>query len=279
MLIRDIDPDLISENAATAILGTGATTTGTKAIQGAAGAGGVVGVAGFGDSMLNNRSFWDEEIIQGIPYSPLDVAMDLGFVGIGVAIGAFAGPAGPPIALAANATRVVRIVNLLRAVWSKIIKIINPIEKITAAGLTTKQFLKNVVIAGGASMTWSIAVNTIINMLTKAGTSVNITDKIKKMFSEDIEQQPTQDQIRDPAFCAAHGIETTWDSDTLDKDPEFVEKMIGARHFDKSIIVHNGKTYPVYQEPAYAGDNPPRAMEESTELARIRLLTHKLLNG
>ena len=96
---------------------------------------------------------------------------------------------------------------------------------------------------------------------------------------EDGEQQPTQDQIRDPAFCAAHGIETTWDSDTLDKDPEFVDKFIAARHFEKSTIVHNGKTYPVYQEPDYDGDNPPRAMEESTELARIRLLTHKLLNG
>lgn len=96
---------------------------------------------------------------------------------------------------------------------------------------------------------------------------------------EDIKQHPTQDQIRDPAFCAAHGIETTWDSDTLDKDPEFVDKFMAARFWDKSTIVHNGKTYPVYQEPDYDGDNPPRAMEESTELARIRLLTHKLLNG
>jgi hypothetical protein len=280
VLIRDIDPNLISENAATAVLGTGATTTGTKVVQGVAGAGGVVGLAGFGDSILNDRAFWDEEIIKGIPYSPLDVAMDLGFVGIGVAIGAFAGPAGPPIALAANATRVVRIVKILRAVWSKIIKVINPIENIAAAGLSTKEFLRKVVLACGSAMTWSLAVNTIISMLTKSGINVNITDKIKKIFSEDVEQQPTQDQIRDPAWCAANGIEPTIDP-ALEKDPAFVDAFIAARHYHKSIVKYNGKIYPVYLETDYDGPDAPSGftISESADLARIKLLTRKLLNG
>ena len=121
----------------------------------------------------------------------------------------------------------------------------------------------------------------LLSMAKKAKQNPSVWGQIKNAvgMNEDGEQLPTQDQIRDPAFCAAHGIETTWDSDTLDKDPEFVDKFMAARFWDKSTIVHNGKTYPVYQEPDYDGDNPPRAMEESTELARIRLLTHKLLNG
>jgi hypothetical protein len=121
----------------------------------------------------------------------------------------------------------------------------------------------------------------LLSMAKKAKQNPSVWGQIKNAvgMNEDGEQLPTQDQIRDPAFCAAHGIETTWDSDTLDKDPEFVDKFMAARFWDKSTIVHNGKTYPVYQERDYDGDNPPRAMEESTELARIRLLTHKLLNG
>ena len=97
---------------------------------------------------------------------------------------------------------------------------------------------------------------------------------------EDIKQQPTQDQIRDPAFCVANGIEPTIDP-ALEKDPMFIDAYVAARHYQKSIVKYNGKTYPVYLEADIDGPDAPSGftVSESTELARIRLLTHKLLNG
>ena len=97
---------------------------------------------------------------------------------------------------------------------------------------------------------------------------------------EDIKQQPTQDQIRDPEFCVANGIETAIDP-ALEKDPAFIDAYVAARHYHKSIVKYNGKTYPVYLEADINGPDAPSGftVSENADLARIKLLTRKLLNG
>lgn len=292
MLIRDIDPNLISEaSAAGAILRPSATTGGSRVAQVTGLGGGAAAVA----TVANDYSWLDQEIIEGIPYTPFDVAMDLGFIAAGVVVGAIGGPAGEAAAIGANLSRLQRIVKIVRAGWSKI-SFINPIEKLTAKGLSTKEFLRKIILAAGESMTWSLVVNTIVTLLAKQGIKMpnipdavgkgvdavknSIPDAIKNVFNEDGEQQPTQDQIRDPAFCAAHGIETTIDP-ALEKDPMFIDAYVAARHYHKSIVKYNGKTYPVHLEADMDGPDAPSGftVSESADLARIKLLTHKLLNG
>lgn len=122
----------------------------------------------------------------------------------------------------------------------------------------------------------------LLSMAKKAKQNPSVWGQIKNAvgMNEDSEQLPTQDQIRDPAFCAAHGIETAIDP-ALEKDSAFIDAYVAARHYHKSIVKYNGKTYPVYLEADIDGPDAPSGftVSESTELARIRLLTHKLLNG
>jgi hypothetical protein len=125
-----------------------------------------------------------------------------------------------------------------------------------------------------------VVTNTIFNLLADLGINVNVYDAYNKLVKEDGEMQPTQDQIRDPAFCAAHGIEPGIDP-ALEKDPAFIDVYVGARHFHKSTVMYKGKTYPVYLEADFDGPGAPSGftISESADLARIKLLTHKLLNG
>lgn len=107
-----------------------------------------------------------------------------------------------------------------------------------------------------------------------------VKENMDFIFEAYDEQQPTQDQIRDPAFCAAHGIETTIDP-ALEKDPMFIDAYVAARHYHKSIVKYKGKTYPVYLEADIDGPDAPSGftLGENADLARIKLLTRKLLNG
>ena len=107
-----------------------------------------------------------------------------------------------------------------------------------------------------------------------------VKENIDFIFEAYDEQQPTQDQIRDPAFCVANGIEPTIDP-ALENDPKFIDAFVAARHYHKSIVKYNGKIYPVYLETDYNGPDAPSGftMSESADLARIKLLTRKLLNG
>jgi len=107
-----------------------------------------------------------------------------------------------------------------------------------------------------------------------------VKENMDFIFEAYDEQQPTQDQIRDPAFCAANGIEPTIDP-ALEKDPAFVDAFVAARHYHKSIVKYNGKIYPIYLETDYNGPDAPSGVtiSESADLARIKVLTHKLLNG
>jgi hypothetical protein len=299
VLIRDIDPDLLSEAgvAANLLARQASTTTGNKVAQtvglgaGAAGTGTIVG-----HEVFDQFPWLMDEIHPPIPYTYFDIAVDLGLVGIGVVAGAFGGPAGEVAAIAANATRIQKIGKVI----GKILKVFNPIEKLAAAGVSTKAFFYKMVSAGLEAMTFSLALNTVFAMVKKYGISIpsipDTLDKygitgpdgaidkgvnaVKKVFKEDGEMQPTQDQIRDPAWCAANGIEPTIDP-ALEKDPAFVDAFIAARHYHKSIVKYNGKIYPVYLETDYDGPDAPSGftLSESADLARIKLLTRKLLNG
>jgi len=297
VLIRDIDPGLISEASVAADLLTrqAATTTGNKSIQ----AVGLGGAAAGAYSVYEEFPWLNDRIFDDIPYTKFDIAMDLGFIGAGVVVGAFGGPAGEVAAIAANATKIQRVASIMKFAFSKL-KYINPIEKLSAAGLSTTAFLGEVAYAIGQSMLWSVAVNTIFNIMKKHGISIpsipDTLDKygitgpggaidkgvnaVNKVFKEDGEMQPTQDQIRDPAFCAANGIEPGIDP-ALEKDPAFIDAYVGARHFHKSIVQYKGKTYPVYLEADIDGPGAPSGftVSESADLARIKLLTHKLLHG
>jgi hypothetical protein len=296
VLIRDIDPDLLSEAGGAAQLLTrqAATTTGNKAMQTV----GLGGAAAGAYSIHKEFPWLNDRIFEDIPYTKFDIAMDLGFIGAGVVAGAFGGPAGEVAAIAANATRIQRVASIMKFAFSKL-KYINPIEKLSAAGLSTRAFMREVAYATGQSMLWSVTINTIFNILKKHGINVSIPDALDKygitgpdgvidkgvkavnnVFNEDGEMQPTQDQIRDPAWCAANGIEPTIDP-ALEKDPAFVDAFIAARHYHKSIVKYNGKIYPVYLETDYDGPDAPSGftLSESADLARIKLLTRKLLNG
>lgn len=294
MLIKDIDPDLLSEAGVAAHLLTrqaATTTTGNKAMQTV----GLGGAAAGAYSIYEEFPWLNDRIFEDIPYTKFDIALDLGFIGAGVVAGAFGGPAGEAVAIAANATRIQRVASIMKFAFSKL-KYINPIEKLAAAGLSTRAFMREVAYATGQSMLWSVTVNTIFNILKKHGINVSIPDAldkygitgaidngvnaVKRVFKEDGEMQPTQDQIRDPAFCAAHGIEPGIDP-ALEKDPGFIDVYIAARHFHKSTVMYKGKTYPVYLEADFDGPGAPSGftISESADLARIKLLTRKLLNG
>lgn len=283
MLIRDIDPNLISENAASQVFGPGAKAASKPAaievgtVAGATAVGGGIVAHNLASPATEYDEKWyAQEIIPGIPYTFRDVGLDMGFIAAGVIVGAFGGPPGEAAAAAANATKIMRVVKILRALWSKV----NPIETIAKAGVPWAEFFKKICHAMRTSATWSVATNTLFNLLADLGINVNLRDAWDRVVNEDGEQQPTQDQIRDPAFCAAHGIEPTIDP-ALEKDPEFIDVYIGARHFHKSIVKYNGKIYPVYLEADYDGPGAPSGftVSESVDLARIKLLTHKLLNG
>jgi len=257
---------------------------------------GLGGAAAGAYSIYEEFPWLNDRIFEDIPYTKFDIALDLGFIGAGVVAGAFGGPAGEAVAIAANATRIQRVASIMKFAFSKL-KYINPIEKLAAAGLSTKAFMREVALATAQSMVWSVTVNTIFNIMKKHGIIIpsipdtldkygitgaidNGVNAVKRVFNEDGEMQPTQDQIRDPAFCAAHGIEPGIDP-ALEKDPGFIDVYIAARHFHKSTVMYKGKTYPVYLEADFDGPGAPSGftISESADLARIKLLTRKLLNG
>jgi hypothetical protein len=62
-----------------------------------------------GNKDAEDAGWWTERITPSIPYSRLELAIDLGIVGVGMLAGAFAGPPGEVAALAANATRIQKI--------------------------------------------------------------------------------------------------------------------------------------------------------------------------
>jgi hypothetical protein len=108
--------------------------------------------------------FWEKEIIPGIPYSPLDIAIDLGFIAAGVAVGALGGPAGEGLAITANVTRITRICTIIKKVFSTI----NPIQKIAVKGQKGVEILKSAVKAAKESVTFSVIANTIMGLLKDA---------------------------------------------------------------------------------------------------------------
>jgi hypothetical protein len=108
--------------------------------------------------------FWDKEIIPGIPYTPIDIAIDLGFVAAGVAVGALGGPAGEALAVAANVNRITRICTIIKKVFSTI----NPVQKIAVKGKQGVEILRSAVKAAKDSITFSVIANTIMGLLKDA---------------------------------------------------------------------------------------------------------------
>ena len=72
---------------------------------------------------------WDEDVVPGIPYSLSDLVLDLGITTVAMTVGALGGPPGEMAAVAANASRIKKIITVLRAAGKIIMKtIIDPRE-------------------------------------------------------------------------------------------------------------------------------------------------------
>jgi hypothetical protein len=105
--------------------------------------------------------FWTNEIIPGIPYSRLDIAIDLGFIAAGFAVGALGGPAGEGAALLANLPRIKKIADII----TKAFAVINPIERLAVKGKKGVEIVRTAVKKFGDSVQWSLFFNTLTNLL------------------------------------------------------------------------------------------------------------------
>ena len=109
-----------------------------------------------------------ENIIPGIPYTMGDLVFDLGITGASLTIGVFGGPPGEAAAIAVNATRIQRMVSLLRKAWSMLGVSVQGQEAVDAIRTTVKACANNI--------QWTVVFSTLVS---------SIKETYKKVVSED----------------------------------------------------------------------------------------------
>jgi hypothetical protein len=127
-----------------------------------------------------DEDWWDHEIIPGIPYTPLDIAVDLGFIAAGVAIGALGGPAGEALTVSANVSRIERICKIIKKVW----EVVNPIQVVRLKGKQGVEILKQLVAMAKRDVTFTVIANTFVGLLKDAhimetGTIASMTAQLR----------------------------------------------------------------------------------------------------
>ena len=139
--------------------------------------------------------WWHERIIPELPYSRLELAIDLGVVGAGVVAGAIGGPAGEGAALAANATRIQKIAKII----SKVLSVVGADVRRNGAKLVPpiKEWIKSF----GSTAITTMAIHTLVDL---------INDAIKRLDERSTSEKQARTMAaaaHNPAFAKKVGID------------------------------------------------------------------------
>ena len=114
-----------------------------------------------------------ENIIPGIPYTMGDLVFDLGITGASLTIGVFGGPPGEAAAIAVNATRIQRMVSLLRKAWSMLGVSVQGQEAVDAIRTTVKACANNI--------QWTVVFSTLVSSIKETYKKVVNEDQLAKL--------------------------------------------------------------------------------------------------
>ena len=208
--------------------------------------------------------WWHERIIPEIPYSRLELAIDLGVVGAGAVAGAIGGPAGEGAALAANATRVERLARII----SKGLSLVGADVKRSGAKLIPpiREWLK----AFGRTAITTTAIHTLVDLLNDAVRNLD-------------ERSTTEKQARtmavaahNPAFAKKVGIDQKVAKEFNQKDKGTAllsNAMKGKRKKVKELDGHSMGFKP--QGPGLQSNAPDGGHLNLSELSTEKLAQYK----